>query len=218
MGQKSSKKSYAIQQNDQFEVLPSIHKGGIVDVASSSDGYIATCGDDKSIALIKTQECISDYKSLEPAYLQGHQRAVNKICLRHEYIFSISRDLSIRIWNRNTCEQLNVVENAHSLNIAAIAALKDGTRFATGSRDYSVKVWDTATCTAVREYAAPRNVVTCMQYGASESFLYQGSEDLCLRVYDLRSTHKNASSQLQGYVYFPISIDIHENGHYLATG
>eukprot|EP01034_Spumella_vulgaris_P037323 gene37323-46054_t len=59
----------------------------------------------------------------------------------------------------------------------------------TGSRDYSVKGWDIETGRAMAEWKAPRNIVTCMTCGTDPNMLYQGSEDLCIRIWDIRTSN-----------------------------
>lgn len=49
--------------------------------------------------------------------------------------------------------------------------------------------------------------------------LYQGAEDLFVRVWDTRSSpHQPPAQVISGYVYFPVSMDVHSDGHLLATG
>lgn len=107
-------------------------------------------------------------------------------------------------------------------------------RLFSGSRDYSVKVWDvsravdtaseaaagTSVVEAVAEYHAPRNIVTALTTCAYETnLLYQGSEDLCVRVWDLRQSSATVPAiHLTGYVYFPLCLDRQQqDGEYLLA-
>lgn len=127
-----------------------------------------------------------------------------------------------------TYQQLQVFEDAHSLNIAAIAAHSNNrSRIFTGSRDYTVKGWDVESGKSFVEFKAPRNIVTTMQFnhstagdaGNNENLLFQGSEDLCIRVWDVRqSSSSQPALHITGYVYFPLCMDFHSNGHLLASG
>jgi WD40 repeat protein len=53
---------------------------------------------------------------------------------------------------------------------------------------------------------------------AGDSLLYQGSEDLCVRAWDIRQGSPFPAVHMRGYVYFPLCMDIHSSGHYMATG
>lgn len=53
---------------------------------------------------------------------------------------------------------------------------------------------------------------------ADSHLLYQGSEDLSVRVWDIRSADSQPSMHLTGYVYFPLCMSLQESGHLLATG
>ena len=220
MGQKKSKNLYSWETSAEVNTsgnLPSVCQGGILDIGVDGD-TLACCSEDKSICHFDWRECAHNYASLKKTFLNGHQKAVNAICIRNGKIYSVSRDLSIRIWDVSSASLSSCVENAHELNIVDIHVNQDANRFVTGSRDYSVKIWDPQSALAVREYSSPRNVVTCLSFGRDDSLIYQGSEDLSVRIYDSRSSSKIPVKQLSEYIYFPISIDIHSSGHYLATG
>lgn len=90
----------------------------------------------------------------------------------------------------------------------------------TGSRDYSVKAWDVESGTCTATYSTPRNIVTTLQSSPTDAnLLYQGSEDLFVRVWDVRSPANHAPAQvISGYVYFPVSMDVRQDGQVLATG
>ena len=135
-------------------------------------------------------------------------------------VWSISRDLSLKCWDLNSAKCLHTVEEAHSLNLSSITVNEEGTNVASGSRDYSVKVWDVEKLgTVLNQYKLPRNIVTCLQFGKGSSngdgkhLLYQGSEDLAVRVWDIRQPdNQSAPCQVfSQYVYFPLCMDIHDN-------
>jgi hypothetical protein len=64
---------------------------------------------------------------------------------------------------------------------------------------------------------------TCTQLNSLTLILYtlhQGSEDLCVRVWDSRSADSQPAMHISGFVYFPLSLSIcpTDGGNYLATG
>lgn len=83
-----------------------------------------------------------------------------------------------------------------------------------------MKAWDVESGTCKATYSTPRNIVTTLQTSPTDAnLLYQGSEDLFVRVWDVRSPSNQAPAQvISGYVYFPVSMDIRSDGQMLATG
>lgn len=210
----------ASQRGESGMVSP--HSGGILGLCSISDDEFVCCSDDKSISKNDWRENLS--RNTDKLW-KGHKNAVNRVCVSSSSsgtsVWSVSRDLSVRQWDIASGKQLQMIEKAHTLNISSVAACMDGSRVATGSRDYSVKVWDSGTGTCVAEYKRPRNIVTCMTFSASDPsgrLLYQGAEDLAVRLWDTRMSGGSPAATLSGYVYFPLSMDINAAGTLLATG
>jgi WD40 repeat protein len=114
------------------------------------------------------------------------------------------------------------------LNIAAIALSElDPFTVFTGSRDYTVKGWDIETGQSKVEFSAPRNIVTAMKcHPTDQNILFQCSEDLCVRVWDVRMPSSSSSGGtggqpaacINGFVYFPLCIDVRKDGVLFCTG
>jgi hypothetical protein len=124
-------------------------------------------------------------------------------------------------WNLETSKCESVIENAHELNIMALAASRfDNTTVISGSRDYNVKLWDVESSACKATYSTPRNIVTTLEASPVHAgILYQGSEDLYVRVWDTRSSSGSAPAQvISGFVYFPVCMSVHPEGNLLATG
>ena len=114
---------------------------------------------------------------------------------------------------------MRTIEKAHSLNVSAIDIGKDAKTAYSGSRDYSVKAWDTETGICKMEFSCPRNIVTVLKMELSGDLsLFQGSEDLSVRVWDTKSNSKQPSMLMNSFVYFPLSLSLHPDGNYMATG
>jgi len=90
----------------------------------------------------------------------------------------------------------------------------------TGSRDYSVKCFNTETKQIIKEYKHSRNIVTFVDINESinQSLIYQGSEDLCVRVWDIRSNSYLPVATINDYTYFPLCNSFDSSGNYLVTG
>lgn len=90
-------------------------------------------------------------------------------------------------------------------------------------------MWDKETLKDTITYQAQHNVVTSVLCDQNnQHIIYQGSEDLCVKLWDVRSRHHQSS--LRNYVYFPLCIDQNttkdsssgssdgSTGHFLVTG
>jgi WD40 repeat protein len=72
--------------------------------------------------------------------LRGHTDAVRAVvCVRNEYIISASFDQSIRVWSRDTGENIAVL-NGHADRIYSLA-LRTDFSIVSGSKDCTVRVW-----------------------------------------------------------------------------
>lgn len=50
------------------------------------------------------------------------------------------------------------------------------------------------------------------------SLILQGSEDLFVRIWDIRDSSGRPATVLSGYIYFPVCMDMNVDGYTLATG
>jgi len=71
-----------------------IHEGSILGLKCFNN-FIATGSDDKRIAILNKGHLLSQ-SDCKPMYLEGHSKAVNRLCYHNNHLWSISRDLSIR--------------------------------------------------------------------------------------------------------------------------
>ena len=199
------------------DVAPADQDTAMSRVNSSNSYDVFSCSDDKNIARVTQWNpsfASSSSSSSTPATVlfKGHTKAVNRITLdaRHNCLWSVSRDLSVKQWNLRNGQCMQSFDNAHELNLSSIAIDEnngDGNTVWSGSRDYSVKQWDVTTGKCVSIYSCPRNIVTAMTVGTSCStsssslsstgtytntgsgaspLIYQASEDLKIRIWDPR--------------------------------
>ena len=99
----------------------------------------------------------------------------------------------------------------------AVAVAEDGQQALSGSRDCSLRHWDLATGATKGRCHLEQNVVTCLKWVPGEtSLVAQGSEDLRLRLWDVRTLSRPAAVLENEYVYFPLCCDC--SGPYVLTG
>lgn len=163
-------------------------------------------------------------------------------------VLSASRDTTVKLWGGSSKPVGNFL--GHNLSVMAVGAHKDGNMVASGARDYMVKVWDTNTCqctstSKVRPSSTPRsfeksslapltpsprslskvsrNLVTCLKFWDDGSYRFaQGSEDLTMRVWDVRfitnnSTNASCAVTFGKYLYFPLDVDVSKCGNHVVS-
>jgi WD40 repeat protein len=231
--------SLSVDRPDDDLYRSNLHTGPVQDVVYvPALNSVYSCGYDKSILCIPVSHLsftsadgidgIND--STETVNMSridsSHMQAVNKIRGNSHFLYSVSRDMCIKQWDVESLKQTNIIEDAHDLNITALTLYDDELnsihdKLYTGSRDYSVKCWDITTQTCISKYSSARNVVTDMQFlGGTNHTLVQSSEDLSLRVWDIRSSSNlgNPAIHIKKYTYFPLCIDVNNNGYHVASG
>jgi hypothetical protein len=229
------------EENDAKQsFLNPVLSGSILDLSSSpfsAPGEVYASSDDKRLACIEWNATKARY------YTNGSKKASNRLVVdgKNNYMWSVSRDLSLRQWNTTTGECMQTISDAHELNLSSIVLDEgnnndNGNFVYTGSRDYSVKKWDATTGKCIIKYTNPRNIVTAMKLASTSlistpisGLLFQASEDLKVRAWDTRTpgagagvstttTITKSAMELTDYIYFALCIDLHHDGYTLATG
>eukprot|EP00611_Tribonema_gayanum_P023230 TRINITY_DN4842_c0_g1_i4.p1 TRINITY_DN4842_c0_g1~~TRINITY_DN4842_c0_g1_i4.p1 ORF type:complete len:388 (-),score=60.68 TRINITY_DN4842_c0_g1_i4:1015-2091(-) len=200
---------------EQQDTLPRHHDGAVLGICSAGPGRIITCGDDKSLALLDLHA-----RSIVGVW-RGHSGPVNRVRFgtRTGLAYSASRDTTLAQWGQG--EGPLASYRGHTLTVSALDLSADETRLWSGSRDTSVRLWDVSTGQQRGMVATPRNLVTCLKCMPGDegaNAVVQGGEDLKLRLWDFRAPSSVPAQTLDGFVYFPLCLDISEDGNYLLTG
>lgn len=119
MGQCNSRH---IGQSNEKELLlrAAPHQGGILDVSyTETSGEIVCASDDHSLSVFNWNKPSSS--SADSVRMVGHNRAVNRLDVSGDHVWSCSRDRSLRQWSKSTGECLRTIENAHELTINGLA-------------------------------------------------------------------------------------------------
>eukprot|EP01035_Chromulina_nebulosa_P019509 gene19509-25405_t len=158
------------------QTTASIHNGSILGLCNLlftdlKKKNIASCSDDGKIAFISGSSSL-----VLSNYCTGHTKAVNRLACSNKFLYSVSRDLSLKQWNsESNC--VSTVDNIHSLNPSGVAVLSNDEYVVTGR-----------------------------------------SEDLCVRIWDIRSNSYLPVATINDYTYFPLCNSFDSSGNYLATG
>ena len=193
--------------------FPAAHTEMANGVASSgAAGEWLSCSEDKTVALV-------DWTAGRVVHSwRGHQKGVHRVVAspNGNVILSGSRDTTVRVWRRGQAEAALTLRG-HELSVMAVAVAEDGQQALSGSRDCSLRHWDLATGTTKGRCHLEQNVVTCLKWVPGEtSLVAQGSEDLRLRLWDVRTLSRPAAVLENEYVYFPLCCDC--SGPYVLTG
>ena len=186
-----------------------VHDEPVNFVVAGRAGEWISCSEDGTIAL-------TDWASGRVVQRwRGHKKGVNRVLSapRLDGAFSASRDTTVQLWRRGEDEAVKVIA-AHELTVSAIATDPANTRLFSGSRDSTVCVWDVASGRELARRNVSRNVVTCAAWVGDEN-VWQGSEDLRLRLWDVRTLQRPAAD-LGGYTHFPLACAA--AGHLCLTG
>lgn len=204
------------------------HKGAVSDVHAGLevDGLVSAGAEDAQVVSsnVRTGE-------LQRSLL-GHESAVTRVDVHRVtgLLASASRDKSIRLWKSGAKDAVHILRG-HELSVSAISFSEDGAQLVSGSRDTSVSIWDLERSAQVMKALKAQNVVTCIKWlpsatssaspstaaSAKQSVFLQGAEDLCVRLWDTRSGSLKEVNRLEGYVYFPLDIDVSDDGRYALT-
>ena len=220
---RSLKKSTADSQSESnvteelslCQSLPTLHSGRPINFVDTVDcSHIVTCGENGGISITNWRQ-----GTIESEWLKSTS-VTRVVCGKvRKDCFSCTRDLVINQWRQGSQEPIQAF-SGHELSINALAVSHDENRLCSGSRDYTVRIWDLEGGKQIAVSRINRNVVTCCQwFGDSEpALLAQGSEDLTVRLWDTRGPALRCNQTMSGFIYFPLSMDISQDGRYLLTG
>jgi WD40 repeat protein len=139
----------------------------------------------------------------------GHEGDVNSIVQGNDFVFSGSRDKTVRIWKRSVKDAVSVL-TGHEMNITSVECFltNEGSisrsLLVSGSRDATIRVWDIETGTCINTKRVYRNLVTgiCALRDEHQAFL-QISEDLTIRTWDVRNM--DVVNSITGLINIPVS-------------
>ncbi|KAJ9456527.1 Myosin heavy chain kinase B [Diplonema papillatum] len=107
----------------------------------------------------------NDTKEREGYYIGhtgGHGSAIRSMCLHLTTLYSSADDMTIRVWDVNTCEQLQVLRG-HDASVLSLVYTRANHIWSAGE-DAVVKVWrpETAECVKTFKLETPANIVRCI--------------------------------------------------------
>lgn len=196
--------------------LPPHHSSAVLGSWCLPDDKFVICGADGQVILY-------DVINVKVRQVGKHSASVSCVTAAQSsggssLVYSCSRDLTIKQWDlAGSANSPTCVFRGHELNVTAIAASDHGEIVCSGSRDCSVRTWDATTGSETSSVHVSRNVVTCMCWLPGTFAFAQGSEDLRLRVWDVRTMRTDAAQVFGEYTFFPLAVNVSTNGNLIAT-
>ena len=196
--------------------LPQMHAGeGISGMCSGGPGIIITGGQDGSAAVWR-------WTKGSPGALihrwDAHPKPVTRVAHLPgaNRVLTACRDGLVRSWSPGDETTPSTEFKGHALTVSGLAALEDIGKACTGSRDYTVRLWDLETADCVQTSKISRNVVSFVRRIPGEKTVIQASEDLRLRIWDVRDFTTPAQT-FEGHVNIPHCCDVSEDGNYVIS-
>lgn len=135
---------------------------------------------------------------------------VKSIAASSEVLASGGRHLTL--WNREGIQLHTLLGHERPINSMAI----DSCKIVTGSSDYTLRVWDLNKLVQIDSNRINWNVITCVKWIPEEPCIIQCSEDLRLRIWDIREAPMKLSCITSVGDNFCTNCDIKDN--LIATG
>jgi WD40 repeat protein len=163
---------------------------------------------------------------------KSHDRCITDMTYaQHAHmLYTASRDKTIRSWSVAPDLELQDADlegaplalrhtfSGHTLPVSAVVVspLAPQSQLVTGARDYHLRLWDTETAQCVFFTSIHQNVITDLAWIREEEAVLQASEDLSLRVWDLKS--RAVAQVFDDGPYFALHCDVSACGNYFLTG
>ena len=180
-------------------------------VTFSPDGQtIASGGEDNLITL-------SNIHTDERKVLQGHHSWIWSLKFHPHLniLVSASYDLSIRLWDTNTGECLNVL-TGHQHIVMGLDLHPEGEIIASSSFDRTIKLWNIDTGECLKTLEGHTKDVSCLAFNNNGEILASGSGDRTIKLWNIDTGE--CFKTLRGHVHDIVTLDFAFDENVLASG
>jgi len=165
--------------------------------------------EDLDMWFLSQESLVSTYKNFEIINSWTTQERVKSLHTTQGLVLSGGRN--IEVTNHSGTPFALLKGHERPLN----ALDSKGNYTVSGSSDWSVRVWDLNKCSEVSKSTINWNVVTSLKF-ISENTFVQTSEDLKIRVWDIRDGKPQVQNSIASGGNFATCCDVKDN--YLVTG
>ncbi len=128
---------------------------------------------------------------------EGHRNDVNSVCLSPDgeyalsgsgaqFAFAREKDYTVRLWQVNTGECLNVFEG-HAGRITSVCLSDDGRLALSGSVDGTAKLWDIESGQCLRTFEGHESSVLSVAFSGDARLALSGGRDAALKLWDVET-------------------------------
>lgn len=159
-----------------------------------SDGRLATIAGNNT-AIIWSPD-------MEPLQtLVGHELAVNGVMWSPDgsELLTFSDDMTVRIWDPETGEQLRLL-NGHQSPLNAAQWSPDGSKIATTGDDGTLNIWDTNTFQNIQSIDTGSNIAWSLAWSEDGSLIVVGTHDGLVHIWNAQTG--DSIDQLPGHNTF----------------
>lgn len=176
-------------------LAPSLHSDIVFCVSRGSGSTFFAGGEDRSISWFNSAATANPALDTRA---KAHERAVSDLAYiesgGRSHLFSGSRDRVVKQWSvpdhTSSDHQLTLLQSftGHSLPVSCVDVnTADANQLASGARDYQLRFWDVSRGSCLFWTEIQQNVITDLSWIPGEQTVLQASEDLSLRVWDVRT-------------------------------
>lgn len=190
------------------------HPAPVQQVVVSSDGYLATAGDDTIARLWKLPgQSPGQALGQAPIELKGHQNPIYGIAFNPDgqLIATVSQDQTVRLWNLSG-EEITHFQVSQGATFSVVFS-SDGQQIITTGEDGIVRAWS-LTGQKLNEFTAHSQPIYGMSISPDGQQLATASKDGTARLWNLTGEEL---AQLTGHTGFVRSVHFSPDGQQLIT-
>ena len=205
---------YVVTLPGEYRWVGEIRVDGLWGKYSSRNILQRTSGGEVTSIPTKAEGIPSDPHKLA---LEGHTDYVLSVAFSPDgrTIASGSRDRTIRLWNAETGQELQILEG-HRNGVTTVAFSPDGRTLASGSWDDYIMLWDANTGKLLRTLDKHTDGVRAVAFSPDSRTLASGSYDTTIRLWDVDTGEEKRI--LEGHTDYVRGVVFSPDGRTLASG
>lgn len=163
--------------------------------------------------------CFAEAQSFQAVIQKGHGEAIKAASISGDgrYLFTASRDKTLKIWDANTGMEIKtLLGHDHTVNDFSIHE----SMIATSSADGTVGLWDMISGNLLWQSPKFREYVTSVDFSPNGNLLAVGSYADSVTIFNVKdySIHQKIKANADRGVGYGVSVTFSPDGKYLSIG